>query len=82
VCSGNQARSKVKERASQCVPLRTQDRVWPETGLYEKSFPVGVRRFESCPLHQILKIKVERVNYIGPETLTNMDVIRFGSHDG
>jgi len=41
-----------------------------------------VRRFKSHPLHHILKIWVERVNYIVLETLTNIDVIRLGSHDG
>ena len=46
-----------------------------------RSFPVGVRRFKSDPLHHILKMTVERVNYIGPETLVIMDVIRLGSHD-
>lgn len=34
------------------------------------------------PAALYLKMGVERVNYIVPETLTNMDVIRLGSHDG
>jgi len=47
-----------------------------------RSRPEGVREFKSHPLHHILKMAVKRVNYIGLETLTNMDVIRLGSHDG
>jgi len=37
------------------------------------SNPISALYFESG---------VERVNYIGLETLTNIDVIRLGSHDG
>jgi hypothetical protein len=42
MCSGNQARSKVKDSRSL---------IWPDWSLDGISFPVGVRRFESCPLH-------------------------------
>ena len=42
---GNQARSKVKDSRSNIWPARAHD---------GKSFPAGVRRFESCPQHHIL----------------------------
>ena len=45
--------------------------------LSRRGSPVQIR-----PAAPYLKMRIERVNYIVPETLTNMDVIRLGSHDG
>jgi len=52
MCCGNQARSKVKE----CIVVHSakdsRSKIWPDWLADGKSFPVGVRRFKSCPQHQ------------------------------